>query len=109
MRRNWGMFLYALLGGFCIGLGGTAFLRIKDSFTGGVVVGALFFAIGLFTICTRGYNLSTTPCLLICWIWGSSGWAISWAVCSSLPWSSAPASPDRRGSTRWRQDWWRGR
>ena len=59
MRRNWGMFLYALLGGFCIGLGGTAFLRIKDSFTGGVVVGALFFAIGLFTICTRGYNLFT--------------------------------------------------
>ena len=54
MRRNWGMFLYALLGGFCIGLGGTAFLRIKDSFTGGVVVGALFFAIGLFTISTRG-------------------------------------------------------
>lgn len=33
MRRNWGIFLYALLGGFCIGLGGTAFLRIKDSFT----------------------------------------------------------------------------
>ncbi|MCI8828001.1 MAG: formate/nitrite transporter family protein [Ruminiclostridium sp.] len=59
MRRNWGIFLYALLGGFCIGLGGTAFLRIKDSFTGGVVVGALFFAIGLFTICTRGYNLFT--------------------------------------------------
>lgn len=59
MRRNWGIFLFALLGGWCIGLGGTAFLRIKDSFTGGIVVGALFFAIGLFTICTRGYNLFT--------------------------------------------------
>ena len=100
MRRNWGIFLYALLGGFCIGLGGTAFLRIKDSFTGGVVVGALFFAIGLFTICTRGYNL---------WTWGLSGWATSWAVCSSLPWNSVPASPVGWGLTRRRLGWWRGR
>lgn len=57
MKRD--ILLYSILGGFCIGLGGTVFLRIKDSFTGGLVVGAIFFAIGLFTICTRGYNLFT--------------------------------------------------
>ena len=59
MRRIWCVFLYAVLAGFCIGLGGTVFLRVKDAFAGGTVVGAVFFAIGLFTICTRGYNLFT--------------------------------------------------
>ncbi|MCD8144528.1 MAG: formate/nitrite transporter family protein [Oscillospiraceae bacterium] len=52
-------FLLAVLAGFCIGLGGTVFLRLKDAFTGGNVVGAILFTVGLFTICTRGYNLFT--------------------------------------------------
>lgn len=59
MKRIWGTFLYALQAGFCIGLGGTVFLRLRDAFPGGNVVGAFFFAIGLFIICTRGYNLFT--------------------------------------------------
>lgn len=59
MKRILGMFLYAIMAGFCIGLGGTVFLRLKDAFPGGNVVGAFFFAIGLFTICTRGYALFT--------------------------------------------------
>lgn len=59
MKKYTGIFLYAILAGICIGLGGTVFLRVKDAFTGGNVVGALLFAIGLFTICTRGYNLFT--------------------------------------------------
>lgn len=59
MKRFWGTFLYSLMAGFCIGLGGTVFLRLKDAFPGGNVVGAFFFAIGLFAICTRGYNLFT--------------------------------------------------
>lgn len=59
MKKYLSIFLYAILGGICIGLGGTVFLRIKDAFTGGNVVGALLFTIGLFTICTRGYNLFT--------------------------------------------------
>ena len=59
MKRTWGVFLYAVMAGFCIGLGGTVFLRLKDAFPGGNVVGAFFFAIGLFAICTRGYNLFT--------------------------------------------------
>ena len=59
MKKTLGVFLYALLAGVCIGLGGTVFLRLKDAFAGGSVVGALLFTIGLFTICTRGYNLFT--------------------------------------------------
>ncbi len=59
MKKYAGIFLYAVLAGICIGLGGTVFLRLKDAFTGGNVVGALLFTIGLFTICTRGYNLFT--------------------------------------------------
>jgi formate/nitrite transporter FocA (FNT family) len=59
MKRITGLFLSAILAGFCIGLGGTIFLRLRDAFPGGNVVGAFFFAIGLFTICTRGYALFT--------------------------------------------------
>lgn len=51
--------IYAVLAGICIGLGGTVFLRVKDAFAGANVVAALLFSIGLFTICTRGYNLFT--------------------------------------------------
>ena len=32
MRRVGGLFLFAILAGFCIGLGGTVFLRLKDAF-----------------------------------------------------------------------------
>ena len=59
MKRVWGVFLFSILAGLCIGLGGTVFLRLKDAFPGGNVVGAFLFGIGLFTICTRGYNLFT--------------------------------------------------
>jgi len=59
MKKYMSVFLYAILAGICIGLGGTVFLRVKDAFTGGNVVGALLFTVGLFTICTRGYNLFT--------------------------------------------------
>jgi formate/nitrite transporter FocA (FNT family) len=59
MKKYASIFVYAVLAGISIGLGGTVFLRLKDAFTGGNVVGALLFTIGLFTICTRGYNLFT--------------------------------------------------
>lgn len=59
MRRFSSIFLFSILGGFCIGLGGTVFLRLKDTFPGSNVTGALLFGIGLFTICTRGYHLYT--------------------------------------------------
>lgn len=59
MKKKSALFLYAILAGFCIGLGGTVFLKLKDAFPGGNVVGALLFTIGLFTVCTRGYALFT--------------------------------------------------
>lgn len=59
MKRIGNLALLSVLAGFCIGLGGTVFLRVKDTFPGANVVGALLFAIGLFVICTRGYVLYT--------------------------------------------------
>ncbi len=52
-------FIKAVLAGICIGLGGTVFLKTKDLFPGANIIGALLFSIGLFAICTRGYNLFT--------------------------------------------------
>ena len=59
MRNKLATLLYAILAGFCIGLGGTIFIVLKDTFPGSHVVGALLFSVGLFVICTRGYNLYT--------------------------------------------------
>lgn len=52
-------FVSAILAGFCIGLGGTAFIKLKDAFPGGNVTGAALFCIGLFCVITRGYSLYT--------------------------------------------------
>ncbi len=57
----------AFLAGVCIALGGTVFLRLKGLFSGSDIVGALFFTIGLFAICTRGYDLFTGKA---CYIFG---------------------------------------
>lgn len=47
-------FLYAVMGGICIALGGTAYLCTENN-----IIGAVLFTIGLFTICTMGFNLYT--------------------------------------------------
>ena len=47
-------FVSGILGGGCIALGGVAFLSLESN-----VLGALFFTVGLFTICTMGLNLFT--------------------------------------------------
>lgn len=47
-------FLYAVMAGICIALGGTVFLSLENK-----VLGALFFTVGLFTICTFGFGLYT--------------------------------------------------
>ncbi len=47
-------FLYAILAGVAIAMGGVAFLTIENK-----VVGAVFFTLGLFTVCTNGLNLFT--------------------------------------------------
>ena len=53
LKKHLATFVYAVLAGICIGLGGTVFLRVKDAFTGANIVGAILFGIGLFAICTR--------------------------------------------------------
>ncbi|MCQ2514188.1 MAG: formate/nitrite transporter family protein [Ruminococcus sp.] len=47
-------YLYGILGGICIGLGGTAFLCTENT-----IMGAILFTVGLFTICSMGFNLFT--------------------------------------------------
>lgn len=52
--KYWKAFVSAILGGACIGFGGTVFLSLDNK-----VLGALFFTVGLFVICTFGLNLYT--------------------------------------------------
>ncbi len=47
-------FLYSIIGGASIAIGGAAFLSVESK-----VVGALFFVVGLFVICTMGFSLFT--------------------------------------------------
>jgi formate/nitrite transporter FocA (FNT family) len=54
MKHYLDTFLYGIMGGICIALGGTAYLCAPNS-----ILGATLFAIGLFTICTMGFNLYT--------------------------------------------------
>ena len=54
MKRAAASFLYSVLGGVCIGIGGTVFLSCENK-----VAGAVFFCLGLFAICTFGFNLFT--------------------------------------------------
>ena len=48
------VFLSAVLAGVCIAIGGTAYLSLENK-----VTGALFFTVGLFTICVFGLHLFT--------------------------------------------------
>lgn len=52
--RKAASFLYSILGGMCIGIGGVVFLSCDSK-----VAGAVFFCLGLFAICTFGFNLFT--------------------------------------------------
>lgn len=54
MKNLGGVFISALLAGIAIALGGTVFLSLENK-----VLGALFFTVGLFTVCTLGLNLFT--------------------------------------------------
>lgn len=47
-------FLYAVLAGLAIALGGAIFLALDNK-----ILGALFFTVGLFTVCVNGFNLFT--------------------------------------------------
>jgi len=48
------VFIYAILAGLCIALGGTVYLTLDNK-----IMGAFLFTLGLFTICTFGFNLFT--------------------------------------------------
>lgn len=56
MKKTLGVFLKAILAGFCIGVGGNVFLGLINV---NKPLGAVLFAVGLFTICTHGFNLFT--------------------------------------------------
>ena len=55
--------MYSIIAGICIALGGCAFLSLDNK-----VLGAGFFVIGLFTICTFGFNLYTGK---VCYVWAN--------------------------------------
>lgn len=58
-------FLMAVLAGAAISIGGTVFLSLDSR-----VLGALFFSVGLFMVCTLGLNLYTGK---VCYLPGK-GW-----------------------------------
>ena len=64
-------FVSAVLGGACIGFGGTAFLSLDSK-----VLGALFFTVGLFVICTFGLNLFTGK---VCYVFQKNR-AFAWNI-----------------------------
>lgn len=56
MKKSLNTFVLAILAGFCIGLGGNVFLALMST---NKLLGAVLFTVGLFTICTNGFNLFT--------------------------------------------------
>ncbi len=58
-------FVSAVLAGVCIALGGTAYLSLESK-----VAGALFFTVGLFTICVFGLHLFTGK---VCYVFQRDG------------------------------------
>lgn len=54
MKKYLNILLKAILAGICIGIGGTVYLSLDDKF-----LGSLLFAIGLFIIVTKEFNLYT--------------------------------------------------
>lgn len=54
MKKTLADFIYAVMAGMSIALGGTVFLALENK-----VLGAIFFTVGLFTVCVNGFNLFT--------------------------------------------------
>lgn len=54
MKKQAANFLLAVAAGICISIGGACFIAVDSK-----IAGALFFTVGLFTICTMGFNLFT--------------------------------------------------
>lgn len=65
-------FISSILAGVAIGLGGVVYLSIENT-----VLGALFFTVGLFTICTLGLNLFTGK---VCYIFDNKPAYTLWTL-----------------------------
>ena len=52
--KNLSSFFYSILAGVSISIGGTVFLSLDNK-----IVGSIFFSLGLFAVCTFGFNLFT--------------------------------------------------
>ena len=68
-------FVNGILAGICISLGGTVFLSLDNK-----VLGALFFTVGLFTICTFGFSLFTGK---VCYVFEKD---LSYAIDLPIMW-----------------------
>jgi len=58
-------FVYGLLAGVSVAIGGAAYLSLDNK-----VLGAAFFTVGLFVICTYGFNLFTGK---VCYVFENNG------------------------------------
>lgn len=89
MKKYISVFLLAILAGAAIAIGGAIYLATENK-----VVGAIFFSVGLFTVCTKGLNLFTGKAvylfdnkplflvdLVVIWIGNFAG---AWAVAALL-------------------------
>ena len=89
MKKYISVFLLAILAGAAIAIGGAIYLATENK-----VVGAIFFSVGLFTVCTKGLNLFTGKAvyifdnkplflvdLAVIWIGNLAG---AWAVAALL-------------------------
>ena len=73
MREYVKAFVLAVLAGLCIAIGGTVYLLLENR-----VIGSALFTVGLFTICTFGYNLYTGK---VCYVFDNKpGYLVSVAV-----------------------------
>ena len=68
-------FVYAILAGMSISIGGAVFLASDSK-----VVGAIFFTVGLFAVCTFGFNLFTGK---VCYVFERD---VSYAVDLPIIW-----------------------
>lgn len=76
------LFVSSVLGGACIGLGGVAYLSLENR-----LAGALFFTVGLFTICTFGFHLFTGK---VCYVFQKGGGPTR-GTCPSSGWGTLRA------------------
>ena len=89
MKKYISTFLLAILAGAAIAIGGAVYLAAENK-----VVGAVFFSVGLFTVCTKGLNLFTGKAvyifdnkplfavdLVVIWLGNLAG---AWAVAALL-------------------------